>query len=86
MDWLLYDRDLRHEWGKPTFFFINSRNKKAMKNFWSQLWPYQINVDILLTFSTVKRLSEAYLEPRWASIIKLSCDFCKEAPPGSTGL
>ena len=63
MNWFLFDRDLRHERVKPTYFFINSKNKKAMINFWSRLWPYEINIDILKTYSTVKLMPEACLEP-----------------------
>ena len=43
--------------------FINSRNKKAMANFWSRLWLYQTNINILKTFYTVKHIPEVYLEP-----------------------
>ena len=37
LDWFLYGRELRHERRKLTYFFFNSRNKKAMKKFWSRL-------------------------------------------------
>ena len=58
---------------------IDSRNKKSMTNFWRWLWPYQINVDILQTFSTLKPILEAYLEPSRTLTIKLSCDFLERS-------
>ena len=62
-------------------FFINLTNQKAMADFRSQLWPYHINIDILQTFSTVKPMQKAYLEPSQTSTTKPSCDFSKEALP-----
>ena len=49
-----------------------------MADFRSRLWPYHINNDILQTFSTVKPMQEAYLEPSRTSTTKPSCDFSKE--------
>ena len=63
--------------------FINSRNKKSRINFSMTLtkWPYEANIDILETFSTIKVIPEVLLEHIRTSTIKLSCNFLKEAPP-----
>ena len=77
----LYDRDLRHERVKPTCFLLIRETEGNDKNVLSRLWPYQINIEILKTLSTLKLIPELYLDPSRTSTVKVYYDFRKEAPP-----
>ena len=60
--------------------FINSRNKKSRINFSMTLtkWPYEANIDILETFSTIKVIPEASLETIRISAINFFVIFSKK--------